>query len=414
MSVIEILVVDDEEGIRELLCDILEDEGYFVVSVKNATEAREYCLQKKPTLVLLDIWMPDFDGLTLLKEWAITGQLTMPVIMMSGHATIDTAIEAVRIGAVNFLEKPISLKKLLASIKMALDNDKNKKIGAKVTYSSQSPVFNAFADGIKSLTMQYNHFFLTGPIGSDFNRVIPYFLPNNGPMIVLDNPEYLSNNPLELLKKAENGLIYVSELRLFQKNHQQTLLYLQKKASRYKVRLVFASISSYIELIKLGWDEAVLTILATVILEVPSLANCAEDVPYLSNKILTEIVAQQKINHKQLDDSAILALSTYHWPGNVEQLRVTLWYLALTCKTEVITNNQVALYLSQFESLSLKTNKEACLDYDKSLKEFRHEIERDYLNYHIKAEKGNISRVAINAGLERTNLYRKLKQLGIK
>ncbi|MCX7742554.1 MAG: response regulator [Tepidimonas sp.] len=115
-----ILVVDDELGIRELLFEILNDEGHSVELAENAAQARQHRQRYRPDLVLLDIWMPDTDGVTLLKEWAATGQLTMPVIMMSGHATIDTAVEATRIGAMAFLEKPITLQKLLQAVDKGL------------------------------------------------------------------------------------------------------------------------------------------------------------------------------------------------------------------------------------------------------------------------------------------------------
>ena len=115
-----ILVVDDEHGIRELLWEILNDEGHTVELAENAAQARAARLRERPDLVLLDIWMPDTDGVTLLKEWATTGALTMPVIMMSGHATIDTAVEATKIGALAFLEKPVTLQKLLKAVEQGL------------------------------------------------------------------------------------------------------------------------------------------------------------------------------------------------------------------------------------------------------------------------------------------------------
>jgi DNA-binding NtrC family response regulator len=115
-----ILVVDDELGIRDLLWEILNDEGHSVEVAENAAQARAARLRDRPDLVLLDIWMPDTDGVTLLKEWSMTGALTMPVIMMSGHATIDTAVEATKIGALAFLEKPITLQKLLKAVEQGL------------------------------------------------------------------------------------------------------------------------------------------------------------------------------------------------------------------------------------------------------------------------------------------------------
>src|SRR5207253_458459 len=116
----DILIVDDEVGIRELLSEILQDEGYRVSVAENATEARAYRVRAQPSLVLLDIWMPDTDGVTLLREWAASGLLTMPVVMMSGHGTIETAVEATKIGAFDFLEKPVGLQKLLSTVTRAL------------------------------------------------------------------------------------------------------------------------------------------------------------------------------------------------------------------------------------------------------------------------------------------------------
>ena len=121
-----ILVVDDEIGIRELLSEILSDEGHAVLTAENAAAARTLRQAEAPDLVLLDIWMPDTDGVTLLKEWAASGQLTMPVIMMSGHATIDTAVEATRFGALDFLEKPIALARLLAAVRSGLERGKSR------------------------------------------------------------------------------------------------------------------------------------------------------------------------------------------------------------------------------------------------------------------------------------------------
>lgn len=123
-----ILVVDDELGIRDLLCEILNDEGHSVEVAENAVQARAARLRDQPDLVLLDIWMPDTDGVTLLKEWSAAGLLTMPVIMMSGHATVDTAVEATRIGALAFLEKPITMQKLLKAVEQGLSRGALRKL----------------------------------------------------------------------------------------------------------------------------------------------------------------------------------------------------------------------------------------------------------------------------------------------
>jgi DNA-binding NtrC family response regulator len=135
-----ILVVDDELGIRDLLSEILFDEGHQVELAENAAKAREARLRMRPDLVLLDIWMPDTDGVSLLKEWAAAGLLNMPVIMMSGHATIDTAVDAVKIGAQAFLEKPITLQKLLNAVEQGLARDQVKQAVSSAAAAQASTV----------------------------------------------------------------------------------------------------------------------------------------------------------------------------------------------------------------------------------------------------------------------------------
>jgi DNA-binding NtrC family response regulator len=157
-----ILVVDDEMGIRELLSEILGDEGHVVTAAENAQQARDVRAAGAPDLVLLDIWMPDTDGVTLLKEWQRDGLLTMPVIMMSGHATIDTAVEATRIGALNFLEKPISLQKLLKAVQQGLtrgtDISRPPSFHSRPTLSSQAEV--------ATVSARESHFSYANPLPS--------------------------------------------------------------------------------------------------------------------------------------------------------------------------------------------------------------------------------------------------------
>ena len=151
-----ILVVDDEMGIRELLSEILYDEGHVVMLAENATQARAARNKSRPDLVLLDIWMPDTDGVTLLKEWALNGQLTMPVVMMSGHASIDTAVEATRIGALDFLEKPITLQKLLHTVQQGLlrstPPDINKVVNQQMGTGQTAPKTHAPTDSTPTTT----------------------------------------------------------------------------------------------------------------------------------------------------------------------------------------------------------------------------------------------------------------------
>jgi DNA-binding NtrC family response regulator len=180
-----ILVVDDEMGIRELLSEILGDEGHVVTTAENARQARELRAQAKPDLVLLDIWMPDTDGVTLLKEWQRDGMLTMPVIMMSGHATIDTAVEATRIGALNFLEKPISLQKLLKAVQQGLTR------GQEATRPVAAPPVRApIAASIDGHQAQERP--VTAPAG------LHYGMPAPAPMMTPDSQFFTASFDLPL------------------------------------------------------------------------------------------------------------------------------------------------------------------------------------------------------------------------
>ena len=149
-----ILVVDDELGIRDLLQEILNDEGHSVEVAENAAQARAARLRERPDLVLLDIWMPDTDGVTLLKEWSTTGALTMPVIMMSGHATIDTAVEATKIGALAFLEKPITLQKLLKAVEQGLTRTAVRKLQPPPAMQTVAPVPEAVGEAVPDNVLQ--------------------------------------------------------------------------------------------------------------------------------------------------------------------------------------------------------------------------------------------------------------------
>jgi DNA-binding NtrC family response regulator len=179
-----ILVVDDEMGIRELLSEILSDEGHVVVTAENAQQARELRLSASPDLVLLDIWMPDTDGVTLLKEWQRDGLLTMPVIMMSGHATIDTAVEATRIGALNFLEKPIALQKLLKAVQHGLTH--NREPLRAPAYARPAP---AMADAVEALPAASYNLPGNSEAPNGLNSAAVHFAPSdNAASISFDLP----------------------------------------------------------------------------------------------------------------------------------------------------------------------------------------------------------------------------------
>ncbi|HJX21128.1 MAG TPA: response regulator, partial [Steroidobacteraceae bacterium] len=221
----QILVVDDEVGIRELLSEILSDEGHSVQLAENATAARSLRARGRPDLVLLDIWMPDADGITLLKEWATGGQLTMPVIMMSGHGTIDTAVEATRIGAMDFLEKPIALQKLLATVKRALRAGESRAaMPLSIANFGRSMIITELKKRLARISAAGTAVLMRGERGVMPELYARYLQQPNAPWI--DAAHALNEASQELLQQVSSGVLFVGELATLSKNQQKHLAFL--------------------------------------------------------------------------------------------------------------------------------------------------------------------------------------------
>ena len=410
----DILIVDDEVGIRDLLSEILQDEGYSVTLAENAEEARQLRNQTRPTMVLLDIWMPDCDGITLLKEWAKSGQLNMPVVMMSGHASIDTAVEATKIGALDFLEKPIALQKLLAAVERAF------KHSAMQASSTMSLDKLGTSEAVKQLNQQLERaartqtpVLLSGEPGSPFELVAHYFQTGNAPWVEPGKIEQISNSPIELLQKASNGVLYLGDIAQYGKSIQQGILFLLSKADRYNVRIICACSQPVQELITSpDYDSRLLNNLSAIMVSIPPLRNQPEDIVFLVEQLIQEFSESRKTAVK-FNTAALNALRQYDWPGNFEQLRSVVKSIVLTAESKEIGLENVQAVLSQF-TLNQPSELVGGFNFDLPLRELREDLERRYFEYHIAQEGHNMSKVAQKVGLERTHLYRKLKQLGIQ
>src|SRR4051812_49030739 len=204
----QILVVDDEIGIRELLSEILRDEGYQVRLAENAGQARAQRTQGRPDLVLLDIWMPDTDGITLLKEWASAGLLTMPVVMMSGHGTIDTAVQATRIGAFDFLEKPIALQKLLATVGRALKHGAAEpQNNLSLAALGRAPLITELKARLERVANLRTPVLLVAEPGCGVELCARSLHARNTPWLTVEAPAKLADAPLDLLAQAREGTL---------------------------------------------------------------------------------------------------------------------------------------------------------------------------------------------------------------
>ena len=249
----QILVVDDEVGIRELLSEILSEEGYQVQLAQNAAEARAFRARVRPELVLLDIWMPDTDGITLLKEWASSGLLTMPVVMMSGHGTIDTAVQATRIGAYDFLEKPIALQKLLATVGRALKHGGEQAQPAwSLATLGRSRLMLEFKQRLERVAGLRTPVLLVGEPGCATEQCARFLHVRNTPWLVPENHARLAEAPLELLTQARDGTLFFHDISGLNRLEQKGLAMLLGKTSRYNARVVCGSTRDLAELVATG------------------------------------------------------------------------------------------------------------------------------------------------------------------
>ncbi len=438
----QILVVDDEIGIRELLRDILQDEGYHVQLAENAASARAIRLHERPDVVLLDIWMPDCDGITLLKEWANHSLLTMPVVMMSGHGTIDTAVEATRIGAFDFLEKPIALQKLLKTVEAALKHgEKLPKSEMSLTSLGKSPVVTALKDRLDKISSNTNPVLLIGPKGCGAELCARYLHHADNPWLQITDFGQLAHAPMDILEHARDGVVYLSEVAELSKIEQKGLLLLATKAEKYNVRVVCGTSENLPKLqAEALFDHNLLQLLSTISLRVPALDEHKEDIPELTISIANLQQDLAGVDYREFDVAALNCLRNADWPGDLAQLEAVISNLIQTSLGEKITLDDVQRVLHQFENaqaqvaeVAPQTNAstqvyitsanqpEAAIQaapfaqhFDQPLREARDDFERLYFQYNMQKVNNNMSKLAEVAGLERTHLYRKLKQLGIK
>ncbi len=405
----KILIVDDEIGIRELLSEILRDEGHDVQLAENAAAARAARNAGRPDMVLLDIWMPDTDGITLLKEWSANGQLTMPVVMMSGHGTIDTAVEATRIGAIDYLEKPIALQKLLAAVKRGLQRPVASCTPAPLTLAalSRSAPLRELRRRVEQMIAGSRVLLLRVGAGSLAELVARSVQTPGAPWLDLAAVAV----PLDLsqLQACQGGVLFVGELGRLSRAQQKNLAFAIERLDRYELRLVAASERSHDALAAEGWDESLLARLFEVSLAPPSIADVRDDLPELAAQILQHLIEAGEVPLRRFSSAALNHLRTQPWPGGYGELRGAVKSLALATLEEEIGLSEVRRQLAPVAETGV-----CGIVLDQPLREAREAFERAYFEHHLRLEHGNMTRLAEKTGLERTHLYRKLKQLGLQ
>ncbi len=403
----QILVVDDEMGIRELLSEILEDEGHAVLLAESAGAARSARDAKRPDLVLLDIWMPDTDGITLLKEWASSGQLTMPVVMMSGHGTIETAVEATRIGALDYLEKPIALQRLLSTVKRALRNhDLAAPRQLSLATLGRSAALVELRKRLAQLAQSGAPLMLRGEQGMLPEIFARQLAAPGAPFLA--GAEQLAEASTELLTRAGGGILFLPDLSRLQRNEQKNLEFLLARADKHRARIVsFSPLDARGLVERHGYDAALVARLGELTLSLPALREFAEDVPDLAAQMLAQMVEARACPPRRWSIGALNALRHHRWPGNLAELENAVKNLALTALEEEVSVADVE------RVLAAQAPAAPDLALDRPYREAREAFERVYFENLLTAASGSMSRVAEKSGLERTHLYRKLKALGL-
>jgi DNA-binding NtrC family response regulator len=408
----EILVVDDEPGIRDLLREILEDEGYEVRLAANGEQARAARLEKAPDLVLLDIWMPDVDGLSLLKEWAAGGQLSMPVVMMSGHGTIHTAVEATRLGAFDFLEKPVPYKKLLQTVERAL-NSQPGRISAPMSLDAlgSSEPIRMLAQRLRQATGAGTTLLLTGEPGVGVDVCARFLHHPESPWVAPEEMAPLVERPMDWLAQAKGGLLFFREVAHLTPLQQKGLQLVIGRHREYGVHLVCASSENLASKVaEGGYSRDLYNTLAQVAVRVPPLREHREDIPALAMALLRESLEKTGLGERRFSESALVRLGRHDWPGNLDELRSLVHNLATTVLDTLIQQADVDALLGSAAQMDGGALAEL---FSLPLKEARDAFEKTYLEAVLR-ECGSMSKAAERSGLERTHLYRKLKQLGVK
>jgi two-component system, NtrC family, nitrogen regulation response regulator NtrX len=450
---LEVLVVDDEADIRELVSGVLEDEGYSVRSAADSNGALEAIDDRRPSLVLLDVWLQGskLDGLQLLEQ--IKGRdPTLPVLMISGHGNLDTAVAAIREGAVDFIEKPFKADRLLHLVGRATETDRlrrenatlRQQVGPDDHLDGTSVAINTVRATLKRVAPTGSRVMITGPAGVGKEiaaRMIHNWSPRAGsPFIVLSaammSPERVEEELFGseqngvarpgLLEQAHGGTLFLDEIADMPVTTQAKILRVLTDQSytrvggqrpvKVDVRVLSATSRNLADEIAAGrFREDLYYRLNVVPVRIPSLRERREDIPELVAHFLARFSAERRIPTPELSKDAMAALQAHDWPGNVRQLRNIIERTLILTPGDRVGCIEVDLLPPEI----IETQGSAGLGgasmaiMGSPLREARESFEREYLKIQIRRFSGNISRTASFIGMERSALHRKLKALGL-
>ncbi len=451
----DILVVDDEEDIRELVSGILSDEGHETRTAGDSDSALQAIAERVPRLVFLDIWLQGskLDGLALLDE-VKARHPHLPVVMISGHGNIETAVSAIRRGAYDFIEKPFKADRLVLVAERALEtsnlkrevDELKRRSGEPVDLTGTSVAISQLRQTIEKVAPTNSRIMILGPSGAGKELVARlihrHSTRSDGPFIAL-NAAAITPDRMEIalfgteagngqerkvgaLEEAHGGILYLDEVADMPRGTQNKILRVLveqqfervggSKRVSVDVRVISSTARNLEQLISEGnFREDLYHRLAVVPVRVPSLAERREDIPFLVDQFMRQIGEQAGIKSRPIGDDAMAVLQAHDWPGNIRQLRNNIERLMILTRGEtgdsVITADMLPQEIG--EMLPSVGNHDQSHVMTLPLREAREMFERDYLVAQINRFGGNISKTAEFVGMERSALHRKLKSLGL-
>jgi two-component system nitrogen regulation response regulator NtrX len=445
MSNARILVVDDEADIRELVQEILTEEGYSVGVAGTAAEARTACAGQPPDLVLLDIWMPDTDGITLLREWQQTFGAALPVVMMSGHGTVETAVEATRLGALDYVEKPLSLAKLLRTVRSALEEGGRRRQAARnivpplIAPAGRSRLMRELRDHVKQLAPHEAPVLIVGEPGTGreaFARYMHSLGPHADGPFVTAVAGALNGEGAEaalygsesggvvrkgLLEQAERGVLFLNELGDLGPAAQRLLFSAIDSGrfnriggstpARFDARIISSAQPGFETHDAEPFRVDLLSHLNVLVLRIPPLRDYAEDVPELLRHYVDRLVDDDRLGFRRFGVAAQNRLRNYPWPGNIRELKNLVHRLLIQGGPPEISLDEIEREIASQVTVDEPLVKQDLLSMP--LREAREHFERAYLTQQLQLCGGKVGLLAKRVGMERTHLYRKLRSLGV-
>lgn len=436
----KLLIVDDEKDIRNLMEEIFEEEGYLVETAANGVQAQQAWRKILPDVIFLDVWMPDIDGISLLKDMQNEQVLDhAKVIMMSGHGTIETAIEATKLGAYDFLEKPLSLAKLIVTAERAIEHNRlhqeNRQLKQKQPDQflpvGKSKVMIQLRETIERLSKFTMPIFITGESGAGKHHLAKALHKTSvrKEFAELDisaidfNRQVEERDPIQFnnwLREADNGTLILSNIEQLSAASQNILADLIQHQSyqltpsadimAMDIRVIALSKGDLeYQVLQGNFRDDLYQRLKVMPIHIPALRQHTEDIPELVDYFVNYFVTRESLEYRHFTVPAQNTLRQYGWPGNLKELQNLIQRLLILGSDE-ITDTEIKTALAKTEHA---VEKAATIDTSLLLKEAKDRLEASYLSQLLRETGGNVSETAKRSGIDRTNLYRKLKTLGI-